>query len=211
VILPDLSVESLKSCPCGRWWPWPSAPREGSSRWPNSRGTPSRESRRAAVEAALRAAEDFARGVDPSDAAAVVRDAEATSDRPRRRLPVERRGLRLRRLHGATPALAALQAIENWGRVAAPAILGADSRGPRFTEPPRLHLRRLRRHERPHGRRRGVLRRGDAQRSPSSPGRSPTSASSSTSTSQIPRCRHQIDPSPAGPLGPLEGIDALPP
>lgn len=118
MILPDLSVESLKRLPLRAMVSL--AVRTARRVEPLAQlpeGHPGRESRRAAVEAALRAAEDFARGVDPSDVPAVVRDAEAT-----------------RGLEGGSPAsdgasasaafaahatLASLQAIENWGRVAA--------------------------------------------------------------------------------------------
>ncbi len=117
MILPDLSVESLRKLPLRAIVAF--AARSARRVEPLAglpEGHPARESRRAAVDAALRAAEDFARGVDPPDAAAVVRDVDAA-----------------RGAEGDTPSgdgaiasvaftahamFAALHAIENRGRVA---------------------------------------------------------------------------------------------
>jgi hypothetical protein len=118
MILPNLSVESLKALPLRALVAFAARmSRRVEPLAQLSNGDPARESRRAAVDAALRAAEDFARGVDPADPDAVVRAVDATRGLEGDTTTSD--GAAASACFTAHAMLAAGRSIENRGRVAA--------------------------------------------------------------------------------------------
>lgn len=113
--LPDFSPEGLKALPLRAMVAF--AARTARRVEPLAHlpeGNAAAESRRGAVDAALRLAEDFARGVDRPDAPAVVRDADASrgaqGDTPSADAATASAAF------AAHAALAAAHAVENQGR-----------------------------------------------------------------------------------------------